>query len=241
MSKSYYLFINDEQAGPFTIEELATHKIYNDTPIWCEDFDDWKKASEVEELQSLIVKTPPAFKKSEPPPMKPIVEMPKINLNPIKEEAKMLGEFAVSASKQTGKMILKIVIIVVSIALAIRVISLIMELDGSPDNSSISFDREKNYPLQYLRITSIGELRKRVFGSKADAKCSIENTAERTTYTNIQLKITFINRNGGVLSVNQVNANTTIPPSILKPIDLELPYYDGTEMYRIEIVSAQPE
>lgn len=63
MSNEYYYIEENEQKGPFTIEQLKIVVIKPDTLVWCEEFDNWKPAREIEELKKLLKKTPP------PPPI----------------------------------------------------------------------------------------------------------------------------------------------------------------------------
>jgi|SRR5690554_1223431 len=67
----YFLMINGEQSDAFTFDELKSKRIKENDLVWRKGFDEWLKASEIEELSALIVPTPPEFKrKSTPPPFK---------------------------------------------------------------------------------------------------------------------------------------------------------------------------
>ncbi len=50
----YYVVINDEQQGPFSIEELAQMGITPETEVWTDGMDDWVKATDVPELRNLF-------------------------------------------------------------------------------------------------------------------------------------------------------------------------------------------
>ena len=56
--KIYYLHENNVNIGPFSIEELKEKKITSFTPIWCEGFENWKTAGEIEELKPIVTKLP---------------------------------------------------------------------------------------------------------------------------------------------------------------------------------------
>jgi hypothetical protein len=85
--KTFFLFIDDEQQGPFNLEELKTKKINRTTKVWFEGLEDWKNAEEIEELKSILVSIPPPIKTfSTPPPIKKV--LPEVN-NEQKE--KILG------------------------------------------------------------------------------------------------------------------------------------------------------
>lgn len=62
--KQYYIIRNEQQAGPYTLEELATMGITPDTVVWTEGMTDWAPAREVSELNSLFAsnaQTPPSY------------------------------------------------------------------------------------------------------------------------------------------------------------------------------------
>lgn len=67
--KQYYIFIKNEQLGPFFIEELKTKNISRDTKVWFEGLDDWKNASELDELTTILFSIPPTMNSfsSKPP------------------------------------------------------------------------------------------------------------------------------------------------------------------------------
>lgn len=50
----YYLFINDEQRGPYSIEQLAEMGITPETEVWTEGMADWKQAGDVPQLTALL-------------------------------------------------------------------------------------------------------------------------------------------------------------------------------------------
>ena len=51
---NFFVVINDEQQGPFVIEELAQMGITPDTEVWAEGMGDWTKAADVPELNELF-------------------------------------------------------------------------------------------------------------------------------------------------------------------------------------------
>lgn len=85
--KTFFLFIDDEQQGPFNLEGLKTKKITRTTKVWFAGLEDWKNADEIEELKSLFVSVPPPIKTfSTPPPIKKV--LPEIE---VEEEDTILG------------------------------------------------------------------------------------------------------------------------------------------------------
>ena len=57
--KQYYYGDNNQQLGPFSLEELRDKKITKSTLVWFEGLDNWVTADKVEELKSILVILPP--------------------------------------------------------------------------------------------------------------------------------------------------------------------------------------
>ncbi|MFZ4707882.1 MAG: DUF4339 domain-containing protein, partial [Bacteroidales bacterium] len=57
--KQFYIHQNDQQQGPFSLEDLKEKKITKETMIWFEGAEGWIPASQVEELKSLLKIIPP--------------------------------------------------------------------------------------------------------------------------------------------------------------------------------------
>ncbi|MBY0485900.1 MAG: DUF4339 domain-containing protein [Flavobacteriaceae bacterium] len=68
--KKYYLNNGIDYSGPFSKEELREKKINKKTLVWSEDWADWKKAGEVDELKLTLLTIPPTFKTKEATPKK---------------------------------------------------------------------------------------------------------------------------------------------------------------------------
>lgn len=59
--KKYYLHNGIESSGPFDLAELKMKQINPTTPVWFSGIPDWKKAEEIDELQSILKVIPPPF------------------------------------------------------------------------------------------------------------------------------------------------------------------------------------
>lgn len=64
--KEYYYLDDEEQRGPFSINDLKFKELTSETFVWSEEMDNWKKLKELPELQKLIK----ARKMPPPPPQK---------------------------------------------------------------------------------------------------------------------------------------------------------------------------
>lgn len=50
----YWIIINNEQAGPFELEQLSSMPIRPDTPVWHEGLPNWVPAAQVDEIRNLF-------------------------------------------------------------------------------------------------------------------------------------------------------------------------------------------
>jgi len=57
--KYYLLDVEEQQIGPFTIEQLKERGLNRKTKVWCEGMDDWTEAQSVDELKENIDLPPP--------------------------------------------------------------------------------------------------------------------------------------------------------------------------------------
>ena len=58
MSK-FHIHKDEQQQGPFTLDELRDLKITRETMVWFEGEDNWKAAVEIEELKEIFKSIPP--------------------------------------------------------------------------------------------------------------------------------------------------------------------------------------
>ncbi len=54
----FFIIQNDEQHGPFTIDQLRDMGIEATTPVWHSGLDNWTLASDIDELRDLLVHSP---------------------------------------------------------------------------------------------------------------------------------------------------------------------------------------
>ncbi len=52
--KEYYYRKGEESFGPFTLEQLKTQNISQETPVWSEGMNEWQPAGEVDALSPLF-------------------------------------------------------------------------------------------------------------------------------------------------------------------------------------------
>lgn len=61
--KKYYYAENEQEFGPFSIEELKPKRIRKSTLVWVEGLPDWVMAENIDELKEIINLTPPKLPK----------------------------------------------------------------------------------------------------------------------------------------------------------------------------------
>lgn len=79
MNQQFYIAVNGQQTGPFSLDDLRTKNVQRDTLIWTEGLDNWTKAEHVALLKDILRATPPPLPNTEtkttsqqvPPPVVP--------------------------------------------------------------------------------------------------------------------------------------------------------------------------
>ncbi len=59
--QEFYIYMNNEQKGPFSTTELKELMITRETMVWYEGAENWIKAQDVEELKGIFKSIPPPF------------------------------------------------------------------------------------------------------------------------------------------------------------------------------------
>lgn len=70
--KQYYLYINNNQIGPLSLDDLKQYAVSADTLVWYSGLPDWQKAGTLDDLKPFIKVTPPpihSFAAATPPPV----------------------------------------------------------------------------------------------------------------------------------------------------------------------------
>ena len=64
----YFIIVNNQQQGPFTIDELKQQGITAETSVWCEGMLQWAPASQVDELKDVLQESANGDTTPTPPP-----------------------------------------------------------------------------------------------------------------------------------------------------------------------------
>jgi len=57
----YFIKLNEEQKGPYTIDELKEMKLTDQYSYWTDGYSTWRKITEIQELDGFILKLPPTI------------------------------------------------------------------------------------------------------------------------------------------------------------------------------------
>tara|TARA_B100000676_G_C17624151_1_gene603208 strand:+ start:23 stop:541 length:519 start_codon:yes stop_codon:yes gene_type:complete len=57
--KKYFYIKEGVRSGPFDLEDLKSEEVKRETLVWFQGIKDWKKASEIKELDELFIHVPP--------------------------------------------------------------------------------------------------------------------------------------------------------------------------------------
>lgn len=90
--QNYYIHIDGEQKGPFSVDQLKELGITKETMVWAEGMENWVKAGDVEALNNVLKVVPPPLNPN-PPKEKEQVHSPK--KIPVKSKSIFSNRFAV--------------------------------------------------------------------------------------------------------------------------------------------------
>lgn len=124
--KHYYYADNDQQLGPFTVEELKAKRLKKSTLVWTEGMQDWTIANDIVELKDILI--------SEPPPLpKKMTAPPTVGTIQIKQTPTPVTSttFDLTYVKETEATFIGVLLLVVPI---------IIKLSGT-----LTFDTEESY------------------------------------------------------------------------------------------------
>jgi hypothetical protein len=188
--KNYFIRKNNENLGPFSLEELKVQGLKKDDFIWKDGLHDWQPAESLEEFKDIFSTTPPPFNNSTPATSK-VVQT---------EQA----YFETESRKSSGfsRRLVLFFLIVIAIGGAAFYNKYQAENknyneynDKEEYSTSSSYedeeepeDREKTRPEEF--IDADGTYRKNLVG-KYVIEGSVSNHAKHTNYKDVMVKVTF--------------------------------------------------
>ena len=99
-------------------------------------------------------------------------------------------------------------------------------------------DTERESPLQFLKVS--GDFRTNIL-QQSVVTGEIENKASTVAYKNIEVKVTYMDRNGKVIEKDVSNINVTLEPHSSTEFKIKNMKPKGTESVKVDIVGATPD
>lgn len=214
--KKYYLHNGSENIGPFDIEELKEKKITRETPVWYEEMEDWKNASEIAELKTIFA--------SVPPPINKVASPPPLQKESVEDEPKT--HWLVSALRKTFILILIVICIVTSISYYSEQKSNNSQSEFMKSVMSVE-ELEAANPTDYL-IAS-GNYKPNFLGTKLKIEGFIDNKATITAYKNVTVDIIFYNEDKTEMNRESFIINDFFPANSRKKFNHKVTSYSNVE------------
>jgi len=179
--KKYYLHNGQENIGPFDKEELRVQKINKDTLVWADDWNEWKKAREIDELKIILLSIPP----------------PKYNLPKNEYE------------KPRKRSFLKYLLIGIFLIAFIAIGGIIISESNNQDiniSADDSIQRQTRNNITNLIQVTTNEYSVNTFGGISNLDIIVTNN---TNYTidQITVAIAYIKENGGIYTTEYLTFN----------------------------------
>ncbi len=201
--KQFFYSIEQQQFGPVAKEELQG-KITKETLVWCEGMENWTNAGDVEELADMFpnIPTPPPIpeqKKTTPPPFSSVEK---------KEDSKA-KDFPQKKSKKKWILISLFALIIIGAGIVFYVL----------EQKSRQLLSEGDCPSCYLSILS-QEVSMETL-KKGTITLSIRNKSKYTSYGNIDINITYVDKNGNTIQSDVYTMDGTIYPKSFNDFSFE--------------------
>lgn len=234
MNEYYYLDAQNERKGPITKEELLSQNLNKETLVWREGLENWTPMKDVAELAEAIShKTPPPLppnsnNKKEPPAISvKATEQPIIINQPPKIETAQKKSIPQKKGKG-GKIALITILIILIIA-------------GLGFGGLYLYDHEqKTKQERYSPSNYISVYDATVYGN-GYFQCSLHNLSTYTTYGDIEVKITYYDKNDRPINTEYITLYNTISPNRTIDVNQLIPSHNNrlrTKYIDTQVISA---
>lgn len=220
--KGYFIYTNDQQQGPFSILELKELGINQGTPIWKEGFDTWKKAGEVEELNSCFTTVPPPYSASSQNTNYKYAQP--VKTSPVER-----------AGRKVGKLLAWVGIIILVIIVAGFIYNKTAYSAGTYTTTPPP-DPEQYNPSAYLNAN--GTYRKNFWGDKITINGKVTNSATHTNYKDVYITVKFYSKTKSVIDSKTYVLYDYFPYGMAKDFELKVGIPSNMETCGWEATSA---
>jgi len=238
----YYIHLNNQQGGPYTIDQLKDLDLKTDTPIWHEGLSEWTIVSKIPEVNRILHSTPPPLNASTesrqtPPQMDYIDDTPK--------------------SKKVLHYIITLLILGAIAFGGFYFFYWNAQEDYSSSNYSTTSpstsytspeptyeekvvniaEQERSQPEAFLSVENTYRINLR---GKVKINGSITNSATAAGFKDVVLRITFLSKTNTVLGSKDRVIYENFPPNSRKDFFVKIHKWQGTKTVRTKVISATP-
>lgn len=247
--KKYYLAVGEDKKGPFDLTELKEMtELSDDSLIWFEGQEGWKKLFEIPEIYN-------EMKSKMPPPLPKKGIVPPIpKSDPTKEK---IANTPKQKEKEKEKKSNSWIYVLIALGVIGAGIFFVSQNSGSSStydtygnsNSSTSTSTykekvmsvgevERANPVKFLDAT--GTYIPNLLGGKLKVNGTVTNSATVTSYKDATVRVSFYSKSGTKLGTEDYVIYEIFPPGRTKKFKLKVTNYRDVETIGWDVVKAKP-
>ena len=232
--KTYYVRINNESQGPFSLDELQNLSISREIYVWKQGMNDWMQAKDVVELGPILQKATPPF--TAPPPFE------QAHTAPINQQTHyQASQPPVSTTERVGfhlgRFLKRFSVVIILVLIMVGALYY-----RNAEASSAAFDTysdpEQSSPASYLDVAS-GDAQQNLVGQMV-IKGSITNSASHTNYKDAIIRVTFYSATESEIDSKEYVIYEYFPYGSKKEFKLKVDKPKATKSYNITAIGATP-
>lgn len=232
--KQYYIYINNEQQGPYNLEQLKGMPLQPDTSIWYEGLPDWLRADQLPELKPVNLPPPP-------PQPQPVTPAPVPMTQPAPVYIYQQGALPEKKKSNIGTVLVTVALLAILGVLGFLYLDSINSTSSSSYGSSYQepkLNKEQARPLDYLKISGSWEYdfmtKRRIF-----ADVYVVNNALETAYTKIKIRLKQYSDSGVLLGESDHNFDRIVYPLDSKSNRLKFNVDRSAKVFEFSVVGAE--
>lgn len=230
--KQYYIYDNNQQHGPYTMDQLRAMPLRPDMLMWYEGLAQWTRCDQVQELQGIFPPAPPTMSvQPAPPPMvQPQMAIPVMQIYPPPVKKKSV----------VGKVLATIVVLVVVVSMGALYMDSISSASSYGSGSSpqqTGKDLEAANPFDYLEVGATWEydfLTKR----RILADVTVINNATETAYSGIVIKVQQYSDSDILLGESEHRLSSIIYPGTSKSNRIKVNVDRSAKQFNFMVMNA---
>ena len=230
--KHYFIFVNGEQKGPFSLEQLQTAGLTHNTPVWFEGLPKWTEASFLDELKHIIKAGSP----------------PKYSPKPAYTGSGSEVGLSMPQKKKLswGTVLKRSAITIGMLFLGLAIVDYVnSHRGGSPSNSSYIEkvmtveEIERSRPLDFLNAS--GTYRTNFWNNKYVMQVTVENKATVAQYKDVVIEINQYSATKSIVNTKLHTFYEYFPPHSVKNYELKIEKHKDANSLGWDVSGAIPQ